>query len=246
MASPVLNAVEIEVRYDRTNQLELSRRAGELSSDLCGVIISDQQSLELANELIRAGEQWLKSVDAIMDPVREATHRAWKAAIKAQDDFKAPVAGPLAVLKSNATQFVVNAKAEVERKQREAEAEQRRKNDAEAKRVAAELKALGASPSEIKAAKEEVKAVAAPIVQPTVETPTGQSIRTLYSAELVSLPDFITYLLTDQTLLRIFSASEVIKKAIETELRPDAVRMKDKYLVPGTKLVKKSSGSWRG
>jgi hypothetical protein len=244
--SKPINDVEIQVNYDRTDQTKLAVRAGQLSADIAGVIITDQYSLELANVMILAGNDWLKAVDRIMDPVRDATHKAWKAAIKAQEDFKGPVERPLAALKTAATRFVVAAQEATARIQAEKDAEQIRKNLAEAKRVAAELKALGASKAEIKEAQLEVKSVVAPTVQPEAVAAGGQSIRMLYSAEITDMKVFIKHLANDEFLLTLLGYSQSLKKALESELRGEAIKRKETYSIPGTKLVKTPSGAWRG
>jgi len=71
-------------------------------------------------------------------------------------------------------------------------------------------------------------------------------LRTYYSVELESLEAFLRYLLTDRTQLIMFAQSNKFKEAVETELRSEASRLKDKYSIPGTRLVKKASGAWRG
>jgi len=245
-ATTNIQSVEVEVRYDRTNQSQLAKQAPQLSTELASIQIQDQQSLDSANQLIMSCDQWLKAVDRIMDPVRDATHKAWKAAIGAQDEFKAPVQKPLAVLKAAAAQFIANARAEAQREQLRLEAEQRRVNEAAAKEAAAALRAAGASRAEIKQAKEEIRAVPAPVAAPAVEASSGMALRTYYSVELESLEAFLRYLLTDRTQLIMFAQSNKFKEAVETELRSEASRLKDKYSIPGTRLVKKASGAWRG
>jgi hypothetical protein len=234
-----------------------------LAAQVTGIKITDQQSVNRANELILACKQWIESVDRIMDPVRDATYKAWKAAIKAQDEFKEPVLKPMAALKVAVTTFIVAAEEETARKKAAAEAEQRRKQEAadaeqrrlnaiEAKRVAEELEALGASKAEIREAKAEIKAVAAPIVEvvpvaaPAVEVSAGQSIRMLYSAEVTDMAAFLKHLAQDNFLLTLFAYNQTFKKAIESELRGLASDRKEKYDIPGTKLVKTPSGAWRG
>lgn len=246
MTAARAQTVEIEVRYDRVSQSELATRAPQLSEQLTIVTITDQASLNRANELILVGDKWMDSVDLIMDEVVKATHSAHKAAIKASKDFKAPVEKPLAILKAAATKFVVDAQEAAQRRQEATDAEQRRVNEAEARRVASELKALGATKEEIKEAKEEIKAVTAPTVAPIAETSAGQSVRMLYSAEVTDMAAFLKHLVTDPFLLTLFAYNQTFKKAIESELRGIASDRKEKYAIPGTKLVKTPSGAWRG
>lgn len=239
-------AIEIDIKYDKAPQVELAQRVPEISGQLTECAITDQYSLEIASRMIIAAGEWLKAVDRIMDPVREATHKAWKAAIAAQDEFKAPVERPLKVLKAAASQYVADAQAEKERKQREVDEEQRKKNEAEARSVAADLKKMGASKQEIADVKQEIKATAAPIVQAVAVAPSGMSGRTLYSAEITDMKAFLTHLASDPYLLTLFGYSASFKKAIESELRGEASKRKDEYKIPGTKLVKTASGAWRG
>jgi hypothetical protein len=215
---------------------------------LLSIRITDQRSVDRANELILACKQWCESVDRIMDPVRDATHKAWKAAIKAQDEFKEPLLKPLALLKLAVTNAIVAAQEEARRKQAAAEAERRRTSEIEARRVASELRALGASKAEIAEAKQEVRASAppVPIVAPAAEASSGQSIRTLYSAEVTDMKAFIRHLAADEFLLTLFCYSQAFKKAVESELRGEATKRKEIYEIPGTRLVKTNSGAWRG
>lgn len=238
--------VEVEVKYDQRTQLVLAKEAPELETLLASVKIADQESLNVANERILAGRKWLKAVDAIMDPVRDATHKAWKAAIKAQDDFKAPVERCLKVLEGAATKFILDARAEAERQQRIKDEQQRKENEANARAAAKDLKKMGAGTEVIEAVKEEIKARPAEAVAPVAEVGAGQSIRILYSAEVTDMQAFLKYLVTDNRLMILFSMSQPIKKAIESVLRDEATAMKDKYEVPGTRLIKSASGSWRG
>jgi hypothetical protein len=237
--------VDVAVEYDRMPQVMLAKRVPELSEQLSTCQIKDQVSLNRANEAILAGVEWLKAVDRIMDPVREATHKAWKSAIAAQDEFKGPVERPLKVLKSAASKYLADVQAEKDRKQREADEEQRKKNEAEARALAADLKKMGASKEVIAEAKEQVKATPAPVIEQEAVAPSGMSGRMLYSAEIVDLKAFLTHLVSDQYLLTLFGYSQAFRKAIESELRGEATNRKDKYDIPGTKLVKTPSGAWR-
>lgn len=236
--------VHVEVSYDRGSQSELARQVPELAEQLT-VQITDQESLNAASEYIRAAEQWIKAVDRIMDPVRDATHKAWKAAIAAQDQFKAPVERPLKALRTACAQFLAAMKAEADRKQREADEAQRKANEAEARRVASELRAVGATSEEIQDVKQTILATTAPAVIPQVAPPSGASVRTLYSAEITDLKAFLTHLVNDQYLLTLFGYSATFKKAIESELRGEAQKRKEAYRIPGTQLVKTASGTWR-
>lgn len=243
MASPAL--VDVQITYDKSPQSELAQRVPELSDDLVSCQVTDQSSLNRANALILSCNEWLKAVDRIMDPVREATHKAWKMSIAAQEEFKAPVEKPLKALKSAAAKFIADAEAEKQRKQQEADEEQRRLNEAEARRTAKVLKDMGASKDQIQDAKEEIRATPAPIVQPKAEVAQGMSVRTLYSAEIVDMKVFLAHLAHDPYLLTLFGYSAALKKALESELRGEAQKRKDTYSIPGTKLVKTASGAWR-
>jgi hypothetical protein len=241
-------AVEVEVRYDQTDQRELAAQTADLATrtKLAAVEIRDQATLNQANELVRAAEDWIKAVDRIMDPVREATHRAWKAALKAQDDFKKPVAGPLRILREAVALFIYQQTQAAIEAQRIADEAQRKKNAAEARAFTKDLKAAGATPEQIAETKLQIMATPAPIIASQVEAPSGVALRTLYSAKVVNLEIFLRYLLTDEYLFRIFKNTDGVTKAIEAELKPEAVRFKEKYNVPGTELVKTPNAAWRG
>lgn len=244
MASPA--KVEVQITYDKSPQSELAEKVPELSDDLVACTVTDQSSLNRANALILSCNEWLKAVDRIMDPVREATHKAWKMSIAAQEEFKAPVEKPLKALKVAAATFIAGVEEEKRRKQAEADEAQRKINEAEARRTAAALKGMGASKTDIQEAKQEIHATPAPIVQPRAEVAQGMSVKILYSAEVTDLRQFLAHLAQDQYLLTLFGFSASFKKAIESELRDEAARRKEAYLVPGTKLVKTASGAWRG
>ena len=246
MSATKAGTVEIEVRYDRATQHELAMQVPKLSWELANIKIEDQAGVDQANAVILRCKQWIESVDRIMDQVRDATHKAWKAAIKAQDEFKEPVLKPMAALKVAVTNFVVAADEAAKRKQALADMEQARLNRIEARRVADELEALGASKAEIKEAKAEIKAVTAQEVAPIAEASSGQSIRMLYSAEVTDMKVFIKHLAEDDFLLQLFKYSQTFKKAVESELRGEATKRKGDYSIPGTKLVKTPSGAWRG
>ncbi len=244
MATPAL--VEVQIKYDKSPQSELAERVPELSEDLTSCIVKDQTSLNRANSLIQSCNEWLKAVDRIMDPVREATHKAWKMSIAAQEEFKAPVERPLKALKAAAAKFIADAQAEAERKQREADAEQRRLNAAEARRTAKILADMGASKTQIQEVKEQIRDKEAPTIQPRAEAAPNMSVRMLYTAEITDLKQFLTHLAQAPYLLSLFGYSATFKKAIESELRGEATKRKETYKIPGTKLVKTPSGSWRG
>lgn len=243
MASPAL--VDVQITYDKSPQSELAQRVPELADDLVSCAVTDQASLNRANALIISCNEWLKAVDRIMDPVREATHKAWKMSIAAQEEFKSPVERPLKALKTAAAKFIADSKAEAERKQREAEDEQRRLNEAEARRTAKALKEMGATKESIQEVKQEIRATPAPVIQPKVEVAQGMSVRTLYSVEIVDMKAFIAHLAHDQYLLTLFGYSAALKKALESELRGEGAKRKDTYSIPGTRLVKTASGAWR-
>jgi hypothetical protein len=243
MASPAL--VDVQITYDKSPQSELAQRVPELSDDLVTCQVTDQASLNRANALIQSCNEWLKAVDRIMDPVREATHRAWKMSIAAQEEFKQPVERPLKILKAAASKFIADAQAEAQRKQREAEEEQRRLNEAEARRTAKVLKDMGASKDQIQEVRQEIRATPAPVIQPKAEVAQGMSVRTLYSVEIVDMKAFIAHLAHDQYLLTLFGYSAALKKALESELRGEGTKRKDSYSIPGTRLIKTASGAWR-
>lgn len=243
MATPAL--VDVQITYDKSPQSELAQRVPELSDDLVSCAVTDQASLNRANALIISCNEWLKAVDRIMDPVREATHKAWKMSIAAQEEFKSPVERPLKVLKAAAAKFIADAEVEKQRRQREADEEQRRMNEAEARRTAKALKEMGATKAAIQEVKEEIRATPAPVIQPMAEVAQGMSVRTLYSAEITDLKVFIGHLASDPYLLTLFGYSAAFKKAVESELRGEAQKRKDAYHIPGTKLVKTASGAWR-
>lgn len=243
MASPAL--VDVQITYDKSPQSQLAERVPELSDDLVACQVTDQNSLNRANALIQSCNEWLKAVDRIMDPVREATHKAWKMSIAAQEEFKAPVEKPLKALKAAAAKFIADAQAEAQRKQREAEEEQRRLNEAEARRTAKVLKDMGASKDQIQEVRQEIRATPAPVIQPKAEVAQGMSVRTLYSAEITDMKVFLSHLANDPYLITLFSYSAAFKKAMESELRGEAQKRKDSYHIPGTKLVKTASGAWR-
>ncbi len=244
MASPAL--VDVQITYDKSPQSQLAERVPELADDLVSCAVTDQESLNRANALIISCNEWLKAVDRIMDPVREATHKAWKMSIAAQEEFKVPVERPLKALKAAAAKFIADAQAEVQRKQREAEEEQRKLNEAEARRTARALKEMGATKESIQEVKQEIRATPAPVIQPKIAAPTGMSGRMLYSAEITDLKQFLSHLASDSYLVTLFGYSATFRKAIESELRGEATKRKDAYCIPGTKLIKTASGSWRG
>lgn len=245
MATPTVGLVEVDVRYDRGTLAELAQQIPELSTQLSEVKVVNQESLDLLTERIRAGEQWVKSIDLIMEPVRLATHKAWKASLEARDELVSPVEKPLKAAKTICVNFIAAAREEAARKQREFDEEQRKKNEAEAKRIAFEMKTVGASKAEIKEAKTSVLATAAPMAAPKVEVSAGMSQRMLYSAQIVDLKAFLQHIVSDSYLLTLFGYSGAFKKAIESELRGEATKRKDAYRIPGTKLVKTPSGAWR-
>ncbi len=246
MSAAKPGVVDVQVSYDRASQSQLAVQVPNLTRQLSEIELTDQASVDRANEIILRCKQWIESVDRIMDRVRDATHKAWKAAIKAQDEFKDPVLKPMAALESAVTNFIVEAQQAARRKQEAADREQERLNRAEAKRVADELSALGATKAEIKQAKAEIKSTAAPVVEPIAEASTGQSVRMLYSAEVVDMKVFLKYLAGDEYLLQLFKYSQSFRKAVESELRGEATNRKDAYSIPGTKLVKTPSSAWRG
>lgn len=252
--------VEIEVKYDHTSQLELAEKAAPLTTliEETTLELRDQETLTRLNDVILAGREWLKGVDAIMDPVRDATHKAWKAAIKAQDDFKAPVLMVIGRAQQASTAFIIRAReeekrlqdeadAEARRKQAVLDAEQRRANEAEAARVAEEMRQSGASREVIREAKAGVLATPAPMVapktvNPTVIAPKGQAVRMYYSAEITDMRALLQYLASDNRWVLLLGMSDGFKKSLIAELRAEAEQLKDKFEIPGTKLLKNAGG----
>ena len=245
MSTMIPNVVDVEIKYDRSSVNELVKKGPELAEQL-SLRPTDQRTLNTLGEFIRAAKDWIRAIKANQDPVCEATDKAHKAAVRARKELLAPVEGPLELAERAAAQFIANVRAENDRKQREAEEEQRRLNEAEARRTAKVLKEMGAPAEQIREAKEEIRATPAPVVQPRAEVAQGMSVRMLYSAEITDLRQFVAHLAQDQYLLTLFGYSQTFRKAIETELRGEAQKRKEQYLIPGTRLVKTPSGSWRG
>lgn len=256
--------VEIEVRYDHSSQIELATTSMPLAEQLerATLALKDQESLDHLNHLIQIGRDWLKAADAVLDPVRDATHKAWKASIKAQDDFKGSVEAVVKKAQDEATKFVVAAREAAARqqaildaadrkKQAELDAEQRRANEVEAKRVADELKNAGASREVIREAKAEVLATPAPAVAPSTVTPAivtsgGQSVKTYYRAEITDMGELLKHFIQEPRWVLLLQSMDSIRKAIETELSAEATKLKERYCIPGTKLVKHNGSAYGG
>lgn len=75
------------------------------------------RSLEGASVLGRLADDFLREVDISCDPVREAAHKTWKAAVKQQSDLRAPAE----LLKKNAGSLGWSCDQELKRRQAEAE-----------------------------------------------------------------------------------------------------------------------------
>lgn len=237
---------EILIKYDPPEKNELAKQSSPLAERMAGAKITNQETLDAAVELKRAGQSWIEKWDLIFNPLREATHKAWKLAVSTQDDGKREVELGVRMLGSKITGYLEQKRREDEEKQRKLDAEQARINKENADKQAALAKKAGADKETIKDVKQTVLSTAAPTVAPSVEKPKGVSISYRWDIEIEHMGKFLAAIAVDKTLLAIFVGSEPIKAAIKTEFRKLAVQQKEGFKIAGARAFKKPISSDRG
>jgi hypothetical protein len=204
--------------------------------------IKDQDTLDEAHKWAQAAESWIKTVEATVDPVVDATNKAHKAAVKMRTDILAPISGPLKLLKSAIFQYIDKVNRENRQRQLDAEAEQDRKNREDAERIAKAAKKTGADRETVAAVKEEVLSRPAPIVAPKVAAPETVITRTTWD---VDRDNYDLYELV-KACAALPKAGNHLLELIEpnwTNLRRRAVSGKDTALIPGFTVKSKVGGS---
>jgi hypothetical protein len=236
--------VDVEVKYEKSAQVALAKTAPTIAKQLQSVTIRDQVTLDRAAEFVKAADEWIAAVDAIMDPVREATHAAWKAAIKAQTDFKADVEPFRVALKQAINRFIADRNEQARQKQLQIEADQRKINEQNAQKQAKLAQKAGADATTVQEVRNQVLATPAPIVSSTVAAPKGFATpRTIYGAKIVNPRKFIEGLLKDGTMFNLMLKSDNVIDALESELRKLAGMQKEAFEFPGVELTKKAAGT---
>ena len=238
------NAVKVEVRYDQSEQTKLATLGPKLVKQLQSVEIKDQATLDRLAEFVLAADAWIKGVEDIMDPVRKATHDAWKASIKAADDFMGEVVTARQLAKQSINRYIVAAREAADKKQRDLDAAQARINQQNADAQAKLAKKAGADTEAIKEVRTAALAAPAPLAAPKATAPKGMKTPSLlYRGKITNMRAFVSGLLTDGTMFNLMLKSEGVIGALESELSKLTTMQKDAFSFPGVELVKKYSGT---
>jgi hypothetical protein len=171
---------------------QLAPERDDLVTQVRAIEIVDTPSYERAGEFLKGIKALLKKIEESCGPVKKKTHEAWKAAVKQENDHKAPLLEAERLLKGRIGDY----HAELERKRRIEEArlaeEARRKEEGARLEEAAALEAAG----EIEEAEKLISDPPPPLPPPVaaVETPkvAGVFSRELWEAELIDLNKVIS------------------------------------------------------
>jgi hypothetical protein len=233
----------VKVNYDRDEHGKIVKQRAALVPKL-NLKITNKKQLDEALEIAALAEQWIENADALTGPVKKATDVAHKAAVKLWNDMRAPVAGPLAILKQTIFRYVEDQKRIERQRQLDADAAQERINRKAADEAAKGAQKAGADKETVAEIRETVLATPAPLVRPKVEIPADVSTRTTWD---VDREDFDLYELA-KAIAALPRAGNHLLELIEpnfTNLRNRAIAGKETAVIPGFKVIKKTGGSIR-
>lgn len=202
------------------------------------ITITDNASYTAAGELVKEVVAMRKRVQDHHKPIKDAAHKAHKAAIAAEKELLKPLEQAEQWLKSEMTKWQREQARLAEMERRRLEAEQKEREEEQRLALAAEAEQQGAS-QEVVDEILETPLPQAPIATPvTTEMVEGISTRTLYSAEV--------------TNLKVLCLAIGMGKVSESLVQPNMVAlngmarsMRDGFNVAGCKLVKTDSMSVR-
>jgi len=204
------------------------------------IVITDQESLELAALYIKELKAVVREIEAkrtdMKAPVLEAGRRIDANASEA----KAPLLRALAILEPRYTGYVEEQRRIEREEQRRLEAEARKAAEEEQLAAAEAAQKAGASEVEVDAIlTEEPVQAPMPLAPPRVQRVAGVSTTTTYSAACIDKTAFIQWAIRtpyQEDLLDVNGPA----------LNRLATRMRDKFSIPGCKLVKKTGVRTRG
>jgi len=164
--------------------VELERQVISWPDRARALIVLDQKTMDEAAELLTAIKQLRAEIDSSCDPVREATHKAWKAAVRQQKDLHEPLATAESTLKESVATFVEAEERRAERERLAAEAAATEESDEDRLERAMALESQGRHEEAERVLEEP--ATPAPPPKPVAKTK-GVSTRKTWVGEITDL-----------------------------------------------------------
>jgi len=209
----------------------LSKAKEELVAASLRIKITNKEGLEASTNQVKKVKAYRKSVKEYWDPLCENAHKTWKALTARRKEFLDPADAHEKVHKLAMGRYAEAERARAARELRKRQEAERKA--AEEKRLAEveELRGMG----ELEAADHiaEQPLEVAPIAAPQETKVDGLSTSNRYSAEVVNLGEFLSFLAREPRW------HYLIKDFPMKELNKLATAQKELFDIPGVKLVKK-------
>lgn len=237
------NSVDVQIMPARAAIMRRMGPATRSLSSFLGSQIETQDELDKLTAYIAAGEKVVEEWDGLMNPVREATYKAWKEAVKVQDGEKKPLVDLIAKAKRVRANAVLAAEQSRIARQAELDARQNAINAELAKKEAELAISAGADPETVEVVKQEALTRPAPVAEAPLEAAGFRQPVWLYSCEVEDLAVLFQTLAQNKFLFDIAAKSANVHAALASAFRPLATASKDGFSVPGLKLVKRPQGT---
>jgi hypothetical protein len=212
---------------------ELEQKALTFGDRARALLVVDQQSYEIASELLLGIKDLRKQAEEHHRPMIDAAHKSWKATLDGLKKVDSPLAEAEGVIKPKIAGYL----AEQERIRLEAERQARE----EAERIAAEAlessieaaEAEGATAEEVQAIIQQPTVAPAVRVAPTVQRVSGVSMAKSYRAEVFDI----------RKLAKAVADGVVAATLIEgnqTALNQMARATKGSITIPGVRIIEEA------
>lgn len=211
------------------------------------IVVLDQKSLSMANDLFNAIKGLRKKIGETMDPVIQAAHNSHKVALAKKAELEAPLIVAEKYLNVQVTAYhqeIERIRAEEAEKARQAaikEEMERRRQEEEARiQAAAELEAAGATEEAEAIMQEAIEQKEAPVevyvpppITPRAEL-NGASVKTYWSAEVTDLKALCKAVAEGKASIAFIEPNMVA-------LNKQAQSLKKELSIPGVRAVSRSS-----
>lgn len=187
---------------------ELQQRSLTIPEQARGVVVTDNETLLRANEVLLSVKDLRKEIDAEFDPAIKSAHEAHKKVLELKRKVEAPLVEAEAFLKPQISRYM----QEQERKRREEEERLRQ----EALRQEEERRLAEAAMAEEEGDNETAEAIISepiyvppPVVAPSTPKLQGVAIRETYRAQVVDFMALVRAVAAGQAPIQCLKADEV-------------------------------------
>lgn len=229
-----------EINAGPSSLIEAEQQAITLQSEITAIVITDQQSYDLAVDKRTAAKDWLKRAEAWFDTIQKPAYDAYQNILKQRKLVCDPTEQAIRRINSGLVNWDNEQERQRRERQLEAEAEARKKAEADRVVEAARLEQQGAEAETVEAALD-APIIPAPVqVEPNYERSKAVNFRDNWKGEVVDFHKLIQAVAKDKSKIGLLQVNQ-------SALNQMAKALKDQMQIPGCKAFNdKIAASGRG